>query len=192
MKKSNTFSVQVCRCANGQRSTVQRQHQFPKHEPLQNARSVGCVPIHFRADGARACIASPSGGRSPCLSCPCQCPFPVGGPAHSRHSQDIGIDFGVAARFTQNNQKKDRRVRHPSTAPCNRRTSQGATRQLRTLRLKKSAFGTQNHPSGSRSRHNSRPPVIALPSSTWRCRFRRSLLLTKGRGAQVLGRRGRD
>ena len=128
-----------------------------------------------RADGARACIASPSGGRSPCLSCPCQCPFPVRGPAHSRHSQDIGVDFGVAARFTQNNQK----------------ISQGATRQLRTLRLKKSAFSTQNHPSGSHSRHNSRPPVIALPSSTWQCLFRRIPLLRKGRGAQVLGRRGR-
>ena len=46
----------------------------------------------------------------------------------------IGVNFGVAARFTQNNQK-DRRVRHPNIAPCNCRTSQGATRQLRTLRL---------------------------------------------------------
>ena len=41
-----------------------------------------------------------------------------GGPAYSRLFQDIGVDFDLAVRFTQNNQKR----------------SQGATRQFRTLR----------------------------------------------------------
>ena len=57
------------------------------------------------------------------------------GSAAFGHSQDIGVDFALAARFTQNSQKKHRRVRHLNIAPCNCRTSQGATRQLRTLRL---------------------------------------------------------
>ena len=107
--------------------------------PYYNATSAVSCSRHpmrrVRADGAPVCIASPRCGRSPCLPCPCQCPFLDGGPVHSGHSQDIGVDFALAARFTQNSQKKHRRVRHLDIAPCNCRTSQGATRQLRTLRL---------------------------------------------------------
>ena len=102
-----------------------------------------------RADGAHVCIASPNSGRSPCLSGPCQCPFLDGGPAHSGHSQDIGVDFGVAAKFTQNNPKKVagcdartshpaiaelRKVQHGNFAPCDNFMSHPATLSCRTLR----------------------------------------------------------
>ena len=103
-----------------------------------------------RADGARLCIASPRFGRSPCLSGPCQCPFPDGGPAHSGHSQDIGVDFALRFGFAQNNSKNIagcdtrashpaiaelRKVQHDNFAPCDSLTSHPATSRYHTLPL---------------------------------------------------------
>ena len=103
-----------------------------------------------RADGAHVCIASPSSGRSPSLSGPCQCPFLDGGPVHSGHSQDIGVDFAIKFGFAENNQKKiagcDTRTSHPAItelcrvqlvnfAPCDSLMSHPATSRYRTLPL---------------------------------------------------------
>ena len=41
----------------------------------------------------------------------------------------------LQVRFRRKQSKINRRVRHPDIAPCHCQTSQGATRQLRTLRL---------------------------------------------------------
>ena len=116
-----------------------------------SAESCSRRPMRLaRADGARLCIASPGGGRSPCLSGPCQCPFLDGGPAHSGHSQDIGVDFALRFGFAQNNQKNiagcdtrashsaiagHRKVRHDNIAPCDSLTSHPATSRYRTLPL---------------------------------------------------------
>ena len=116
-----------------------------------SAESCSRRPMRLaRADGARLCIASPGGGRSPCLSGPCQCPFLDGGPAHSGHSQDIGVDFALRFGFAQNNQKNIagcdtrashsaiaglRKVQHGSFAPCDSLTSHLATSRYRTLPL---------------------------------------------------------
>ena len=80
-------------------------------------------------------------GRRRLLSDPCQCPFPDGGPAHSGHSQDIGVDFALRFGFAQNNQKrsqgatpKHRTLQSPNFAGCNSSTSHPATLSCRTLR----------------------------------------------------------
>ena len=65
--------------------------------------------------------------------------------------KDIGVDFGAAANFTQNNQKKIagcdirtshpaiaklRKVRHGNFAPCDSLMSHLATSRYRTLPLR--------------------------------------------------------
>ena len=122
--------------------------------PYYSAASAGSCsrrPMRLvRAGGALVCIASPRRGRSPCLSGPCQCPFPDGGPAHSGHSQDIGVDFALRFGFAQNNSKNiagcdtrtshpaiagHRKVRHDNIAPCDSLTSHPATSRYLTLPL---------------------------------------------------------
>ena len=71
------------------------------------------------------------------------------GSAAFGHSQDIGVDFALAARFKQNSQKNIagcdtwtshpataelRKVRHDNFAPCDSHMSHLATSRHRTLR----------------------------------------------------------
>ena len=77
-------------------------------------------------------------------------PFVEGPEEIPEKIKDIGVDFGVAARFTQNNQKKIagcdtrtshpaiaelRKVRHDNFAPCDSLMSHLATSRYRTLPL---------------------------------------------------------
>ena len=73
-----------------------------------------------------------------------------GGPAHSRHSQDIGVDFTIRFGFAENNSKnlagcdtrtshpaitELRKVRHDNFAPCDSLMLHLATSRYRTLSL---------------------------------------------------------
>ena len=99
---------------------------------------------------SRARNASPSCGRRWRFSGPCQCPFLGGGPAHSRHSQDIGVDFTIRFGFAENSSKnlagcdtrtshpaiaELRKVRHGHFAPCDSLMLHLATSRYRTLPL---------------------------------------------------------
>ena len=92
--------------------------------------------------------ASPNGGRTRLFSGPCLMPFGKGLRGIPETPKDIGVDFRVAANFTQNNQKKiagcDTRTSHPAIAehrkvrrgdfaPCDFLMSHLAISRYRTL-----------------------------------------------------------
>ena len=74
--------------------------------------------------------------------------------------QTIGVDFGVAARFTQNNQKK--------IAGCDTRTSHPATAELRRVRHVNFApcDFLMLHPATSRYRTLPLPPIAPCDSKS--------------------------